>query len=130
METQEFIDQSHLEAPTLNAWIDAEWLLPVASRQKLLLFSSSIILGIAALVAIGSFGDNLNRAIAEQAKSLLGADLALHSSDPFTPDDDQLFQKLGGEQSREISLTTMIYFPRNKKSDQRQEEHHADQPAP
>jgi chaperone modulatory protein CbpM len=36
METQEFIDQSHLDAPTLNAWIDAEWLLPVSSRQKLL----------------------------------------------------------------------------------------------
>src|ERR1700761_7757492 len=92
----------------LMAWRDSR-----ASRRRLLLFSSSIILGIAALVAIGSLGDNLNRAIEEQAKSLLGADLALHSSDPFTPDDDQLFQKLGGEQSREISLTTMIYFPRN-----------------
>jgi len=77
------------------AWRDSR-----TSRQKLLLFSSSIILGIAALVAIGSLGDNLNRAIAEQAKTLLGADLVLHSSDAFTAGDNQLFQKLGGEQSR------------------------------
>lgn len=40
METQEFIDRSHLDAPTLNAWIDAEWLLPVTGR-KTLLFSEA-----------------------------------------------------------------------------------------
>jgi chaperone modulatory protein CbpM len=36
METQEFIDRSHLDIPTLNAWIEAEWLLPVTSRKHLL----------------------------------------------------------------------------------------------
>jgi chaperone modulatory protein CbpM len=36
METQEFIDRSHLDIPTLNAWIEAEWLLPVTSRKQLL----------------------------------------------------------------------------------------------
>jgi chaperone modulatory protein CbpM len=29
METQEFIDRSHLDTPTLNAWIEAEWLVPL-----------------------------------------------------------------------------------------------------
>src|SRR5215471_9026009 len=86
------------------AWRDSR-----TSRRKLLLFSGSIILGIAALVAVGSLGANLNRAIEEQAKSLLGADLAINSRDPFTPEADQLFQKIGGEQSREISFTTMIH---------------------
>lgn len=36
METQEFIDRSYLDASTLNAWIDAEWLLPVTSETKFL----------------------------------------------------------------------------------------------
>jgi chaperone modulatory protein CbpM len=36
METKEFIDRSHLDIPTLNAWIEAEWLLPVTSRERFL----------------------------------------------------------------------------------------------
>jgi hypothetical protein len=31
METQEFIGRSHLDTRTLNAWIEAEWLLPLTS---------------------------------------------------------------------------------------------------
>lgn len=31
METQEFISRSHLDAATLNVWIDEEWLIPLAS---------------------------------------------------------------------------------------------------
>ncbi len=89
------------------AWRDSR-----TSRKRLLLFSCSIILGIAALAAVGSLGVNLNRAIEEQAKTLLGADLVINSREPFTPDAEQLFAQIGGEQSREISLTTMIYFPR------------------
>jgi putative ABC transport system permease protein len=88
------------------AWRDSR-----TSRKKLALFSGSIILGVAALVAIGSFGYNLNRAIEEQAKSLLGADLVIASREPFSPASEQLFRNIGGEQSREISFTTMISFP-------------------
>ena len=51
------------------AWRDSR-----ASRKRLLLFSLSIVLGIAALVAIGSFTTNLQTAIDGQAKGLLGAD--------------------------------------------------------
>jgi chaperone modulatory protein CbpM len=40
METQEFVVRSHLDTPTLNAWIEAEWLAPV-TRQKTLLFSEA-----------------------------------------------------------------------------------------
>jgi putative ABC transport system permease protein len=89
------------------AWRDSR-----TSRRKLLLFSSSIVLGIAALVAVGSLGVNLNRAIEEQAKSLLGADLVFNSREAFAPEMEQFFKSLGGEQSREISVATMIYFPR------------------
>src|ERR1700704_4942731 len=87
------------------AWRDSR-----TQRRRLLLFSSSIVLGIAALTAIGSLGRNLERAIEEQAKSLLGADLVLAARQPFSPDAEKLFQELGGAQAREISLSSMIYF--------------------
>jgi chaperone modulatory protein CbpM len=40
MEIQEFVHRSHLDLATLNAWIGAEWLLPV-SNQRNLLFSEA-----------------------------------------------------------------------------------------
>jgi chaperone modulatory protein CbpM len=40
METQEFVARSHLDTPTLNAWIEAEWLAPVTG-QKTFLFSEA-----------------------------------------------------------------------------------------
>jgi chaperone modulatory protein CbpM len=35
VETQEFISRSHLDAATLNVWIDEEWLIPRASGSAL-----------------------------------------------------------------------------------------------
>jgi putative ABC transport system permease protein len=89
----------------LMAWRDSR-----ASRRKLLFFSCSIVLGIAALTAIGSLGSNLERAIEEQAKSLLGADLVIGSRQAFTPEEEELFREIGGEQSREVSFSSMIFF--------------------
>ena len=61
------------------AWRDSR-----SSRRRLLLFSISISLGVAALIAIGLFRASLAQAIDDQARSLLGADLVLESSRPFT----------------------------------------------
>jgi putative ABC transport system permease protein len=88
------------------AWRDTR-----TSRRRLLLFSSSIILGVAALAAIGSLGTNLERAVEEQARTLLGADLAISSRQPFSAEEEALIQDIGGEQSRETSFSSMIYFP-------------------
>jgi putative ABC transport system permease protein len=88
------------------AWRDSR-----TSRGRLLLFSSSIILGVAALAAIGSLGTNLERAIEEQAKTLLGADLSLSSRQPFSAEEESLFRTLGGEQARETSFSSMVLFP-------------------
>ncbi|MBK8625278.1 MAG: hypothetical protein IPN86_06880 [Saprospiraceae bacterium] len=51
------------------------------NRSKLLLFMSSIILGVAALVAINSFNYNLRKEINKEAATLLGADLSATSKD-------------------------------------------------
>ncbi len=88
------------------AWRDSR-----ASRRRLLLFSLSIVLGVAALVAIGSFGANLRRAIDGQAKALLGADLAVQSRSALSPEARAFLDGLGGERSEEVVFASMVVFP-------------------
>ena len=97
------------------AWKMA-WRESRASGRRLLLFISSIVLGVAALVAINSFGYNLEKAVDEQAKSLLGADLVITNRQPFDPETEELFGRWGGEQSREVRLASMVYFPTSEGS--------------
>ena len=80
-------------------------------RARLMLFGSSIVLGIAALIAIGAFRDGLLSAVEEQAKSLLGADLVIAGRSRFGEEEDRLLNAIGGRQSRETDLSSMILFP-------------------
>ncbi|MCU0355357.1 MAG: FtsX-like permease family protein [Cytophagales bacterium] len=95
------------------------WLLKMAwrdsrkSRRRLLLFMSAIVLGIAALVAIQSFSDNLSQSIDGQAKELLGADLVLSSGKPLPDSTLAAFRKLGRRRSEEVGFASMVLFPRN-----------------
>jgi len=88
------------------AWRDSR-----ASRRRLVLASFSIVLGIAALVAIGSFNHNLIHAINGQAKTLLGADLRVQTRSEFSAELTQALDNLGGRQAGEIALSTMVVFP-------------------
>ena len=88
------------------AWRDSR-----RDRKRLLLFSLSIVFGIAALVSIGSLRDNLQDTIDDQAKALLGADLMLTSRRPFDQKMEELIADIEGEQLEEISFTTMLAFP-------------------
>ena len=89
------------------AWRDSR-----RSRSRLVLFTSSIILGIAALVSINSFRDNLLNDINEQAKELLGADLRISSTIPVREEILSPFDSLSIDKSRETYFASMIYFPR------------------
>ena len=89
------------------AWRDSR-----RSRKKLFLFTSSIIIGIAALVAINSFKENLEEEINIQAKSLLGADLVIRSKKAFSEEIQLTLDSVGEEYSRESSFASMVYFPR------------------
>ncbi len=88
------------------AWRDSRH-----SRRRLLLYLSATVMGVAALVSVRSFGENLLRTVEDQAKELLGADLALRSGTPFPPAAEALFAELGGEQVRQTTLTSMAFFP-------------------
>src|SRR5437016_9051625 len=89
------------------AWRDSR-----SSRRRLLLFSTSITLGIAALVGIGSFRHSLGRAVDDQARTLIGADLIVESSRKFNAEEEGFLHSLGEKQAREVRFTTMAVFPR------------------
>ena len=90
------------------AWRDSR-----GSRRRLLLYLSAMVLGVAALVAIGSFGDNLSAAVDAEARTLLGADLSFESRQPFSEKAEALIDSVGGDQSRRISFSSMAYFPKS-----------------
>jgi putative ABC transport system permease protein len=60
------------------------WRESRTARRRLLLYMSSISLGVGALVAIDSFASNTQRSVREQARALLGGDIALTSRAPYT----------------------------------------------
>src|SRR3954471_20751255 len=99
--------------------LNVKWLMRMAwrdsrkNRSRLLLFISSVILGIAALVAIYSLADNLNRAINLQAASLIGADLEISNSKPYTPQLLKLIDSLGDRRSEEKRFSSMVLFPKS-----------------
>ncbi|MBA3670602.1 MAG: ABC transporter permease [Gemmatimonadaceae bacterium] len=55
------------------------WRESRTARRRLLLYMSSISLGVGALVAIDSFASNTQRSVREQARGLLGGDFAISS---------------------------------------------------
>src|SRR5258708_27960833 len=61
------------------------WRESRTARRRLLLYMSSISLGVAALVAIDSFASNTQRSVREQARALLGGDISLTSRLPNYP---------------------------------------------
>lgn len=88
------------------AWRDSR-----GSRRQLILFLSSMVVGVAALVAINSFGANLRLAVDEESKTLLGADLVLERDGEFPEEIEALIDSIGGVQSRRVSFNSMAYFP-------------------
>lgn len=89
------------------AWRDSR-----ASRRRLMVFSLSIVFGVAALVAVGSFGSNLRSGVDQQSKSLLGADLRVDARDPFTDEDLEILGAIDGDRAQMALFSSMIYFVR------------------
>jgi putative ABC transport system permease protein len=89
----------------MMAWRDSR-----ASRRRLALYSLSIVLGIAALVSIGSFTANVRRAIDAEADSLLGADLFVTAPAPLAAPLMDYLRGLGGEIATERMFSSMMTF--------------------
>jgi putative ABC transport system permease protein len=70
------------------------WRESRTARRRLLLYMSSISLGVAALVAIDSFSENVIRSVHEQSRALLGGDVMLTRNAPRTKAVDSLIDSL------------------------------------
>nr|WP_238568316.1 FtsX-like permease family protein [Algibacter lectus] len=95
-----------------------QWLLKMAWRDgkaslsRLLLFMASIILGIAAVVSIQLFSDNLKQNIKLQSKALMGADFVIDSKQKPTEKTQAIIDSLGADAS-EVNFVSMAAFPKN-----------------
>ena len=90
------------------AWRDSR-----ASGKRLLLFMASIILGIAAVVSIQSFGENLQENIGIQSKALMGADYLIDSDQLPNERVWSIIDSLGGADAKAVSFPSMAVFPKN-----------------
>ncbi len=107
-------ETNQLEKPPLKlAWLfEMAWRDSRKNRSRLFLFISSIIFGIAAIVAIYSFGYNVKKDVDSQAASLIGADLAIFSNKPADELTKPIINSFGDRKSEERSFASMIYFPK------------------
>jgi putative ABC transport system permease protein len=87
-----------------------------AAPRRLFLLTGTVAVGVAALVAIGSFTDNLRDSVRDQARGLLGADLSLVSRQQFSPRVEALLDTLSrsAEAARVTSFAGMAYVPRTE----------------
>lgn len=89
------------------AWRDAK-----ASRVRLVLFMASIVLGIAAVVSIQLFRDNLQDNIQQQSKSLMGADYLIDIDETPNERAQAIIDSLNPV-ATEVNFVSMIAFPKN-----------------
>ncbi|HET7600632.1 MAG TPA: FtsX-like permease family protein [Gemmatimonadales bacterium] len=95
-----------------------------AEPRRLLLLAASVTAGVAALVAVNSFTQNLRVSVDRQARALLGADLAVTGRQPFSPKVEGWLDSLAarrtgcrtaapcGELARLTNFSGMAYVPR------------------
>lgn len=92
------------------------WRESRTARRKLLMYMSSISLGVAALVAIDSFSANTTRSIHEQSRAMMGGDIAFNGrgvqNDTVTAIFDSL-RRVGVPVEQVTSFASMAIAPRS-----------------
>jgi len=94
------------------------WRESRTARRQLLLYMSSISLGVGALVAIDSIADNVRGAVRSQARQVMGGDVTF-SSDQRFPDSlraalDSATRAPGIARGTAVTFTSMAYAPRTQ----------------
>jgi putative ABC transport system permease protein len=93
------------------AWRDARH-----NFSRLFLFMTSLITGIAAVVALDSLNYTLQNDIDRNAKELLGADLVINSDKKFNKELETAFDSLELQQASEADMASMVLFLNNNQS--------------
>src|SRR3954469_3065504 len=92
----------------LSQFAALAWRESRTARRRLLLYMSSISLGVGALVAIDSFASNTQRSVREQARALLGGDIALSSRDTYP---GTVFVSLDSIRKEGVGVAEVTSFP-------------------
>lgn len=90
------------------AWRDGK-----ASFSRLLLFMASIVLGIAAVVSIQLFRNNIKDNIKDQSKALMGADYIIDSNNKPNEKVQAIIDSLGVD-AFEVNFVSMVSFTKNQ----------------
>lgn len=107
------------DARRLAALARLAWRESRTARRRLLLYMSSIALGVAALVAIDSFAGNVTRSIREQSLALLGGDLVFASRQAFPDRAEAILDSLqasGARVARVTTFATMVLAPEHDRT--------------
>jgi putative ABC transport system permease protein len=99
----------------LRALLRLAWRESRTARRRLLLYMSSIALGVAALVAIDSFAGNVGTSVKEQSRSLVGGDVEFTARGALTKGATALLDSLGrsgAQVARTTSFASMGLAPR------------------
>ena len=92
------------------------WRESRTARRRLLLYMSSIALGVGALVAIDSFAANVTESVRDQSRGLLGGDASLTSGERYTPRLVAVLDSLqshGITEARSTNFASMALVPRS-----------------
>ena len=85
------------------------WRESRTARRRLLLYMSSISFGVAALVAIDSFSQNVTQSVHDQSRALMGGDVSVTSRQPFTKTVDSTLAEY--VRRNEIAVERQTNFP-------------------
>ena len=100
---------------SLPALARLAWRESRTARRRLLLYMSSITLGVAALVAIDGFSMNVIQTVRTQARTLVGGDVQLTARRPFPAPVETLLdslQRAGTPNVRTTTFPAMALLPR------------------
>lgn len=91
------------------------WRESRTARRRLLLYMSSISLGVAALVAIDSFAANVQDSLKSQSRTLMGGDVSFSYNAQFPEDAQRVIDTLvakGTPVARVVTFGSMVQAPR------------------
>lgn len=92
------------------------WRESRTARRRLLLYMSSISLGVAALVAIDSLASNVQGSVREQTRTLMGGDVAFSANQKFPEASAKILDSLaasGLNLARVVTFVSMALAPRS-----------------
>ena len=93
------------------------WILRMAGRdfrhswRRLVLYFLVVAVGAAAVISVRLFSGSLDAAVQEESKTLLGADVALSSSQPFPEEIERVIRESPSQWAQEVDFSSMAVFP-------------------